>query len=395
MCCVNSCKYHAPSAFAANTSRKRSPVNEPITPSSSTPAACTTPHKGCSSPTDPNNPSNSPRTPTSHATTSTTAPKPSNSTRNPSTPSPPPPRPTNNKRRTPCSTTKCRATKPPNTPVPPVTNTVPSSAARSFGSSARATARVTRGARISPARIASCDSPLARAGSSPFQESSVSSMSISTNRPGSSASAERTRPHTGEWTKPPSSSPALVATALLVISARRQSLNRSSASHSCTNARTRSTARCIASAGSPAAAPSSPSRPSPLSSAQSKSTVPGREALSSSASASLRPLRSAWDSAAPSAPRMDWASGESCAPSTTVRWAAGEGGGDGLCQPIANRELWWGPRRTAPNCAIETSREPSEATEATGQPASSATSNEVASPSARARETRSADAPRA
>ena len=43
---VSSCKFQAPSTLARNTASTRSGVNEPINPSSSTPAAWNTPLSG-------------------------------------------------------------------------------------------------------------------------------------------------------------------------------------------------------------------------------------------------------------------------------------------------------------------------------------------------------------
>ncbi len=83
---------------------------------------------------------------------------------------------------------------------------------------------------------------------------STPSVSTRTRRPGCSACAERTRPHTGAWTRSTAFSPEPAATARRVTSTSRRSANRSSASHCCTVARTSQAARCTA-AGTSSAGP--------------------------------------------------------------------------------------------------------------------------------------------
>ena len=115
-------------------------------------------------------------------------------------------------------------------PVPPVISTVPEES--KLGSScSRALAlgiRDSRGTSTAPSLIASCDSPPASALASARRELSCESRSTSTNRPGFSAWAERSRPHSGACSSPGSCSPARAATAPWVTNASRESANRAS-----------------------------------------------------------------------------------------------------------------------------------------------------------------------
>jgi hypothetical protein len=103
-------------------------------------------------------------------------------------------------------------------------------------------AGTSRQAKTSPSRTASCGS------SEPSAAAGEPAQSTSWNRPGCSDCADRTRPHTAAPGRSRTSSPALAATAPPVTRTRRLSANRSSASHSCSSARTRRTSSWTADA---------------------------------------------------------------------------------------------------------------------------------------------------
>ncbi len=148
---------------------------------------------------------------------------------------------------TPHAVTRCLLTAPPRTPPAPVTSTVPSG---SHGDSAAvgSPARASRGTRIPPSRKAIWGSPVATAAARPFSD--VPSVSTSTNRPGCSACAVRTRPQTAAPARSSTSSSSTPTARRVTTTSGRSSVSsRSSRTRTASNARRRA-ARTSVSAGS-------------------------------------------------------------------------------------------------------------------------------------------------
>ncbi len=124
---VSSCRFSAASTFGRHTRRTCSSVSEARTPSSSTPAAWTTPVRGCSAGMADRTAASWSRSAASQAATSTRAPDSSNSAASSAAPGASSPfRLVSTSERTPRSPTRCRARSEPSVPVPPVIRTVPS-----------------------------------------------------------------------------------------------------------------------------------------------------------------------------------------------------------------------------------------------------------------------------
>ena len=223
-CSVSSCRCHAASALGASTRSRRSAVRDPITPSSSTPAACTTAPQGMllwhrlEQQLD--------LTALRHVTRGDrdTGPQRLELRSNSTAPSASPRRLASSRCATPCSTTRWRASSAPRAPVPPVISTVPTPARSpasalaasreppprpsaaspsaqpswlsAWATSTTAVARASRGATSSPSRTASWGSSLASAPAKAGRIASRWSRSTSVRCPGYSDCAERIRPHT-------------------------------------------------------------------------------------------------------------------------------------------------------------------------------------------------------
>ena len=153
------------------------------------------------------------------------------------------------------------------------------------------------------------------------QEAVSSSMSMSRSRSGFSDCAERTNPHTGDWARPGTSSPARVATAPLVINTSRELEKRSSASHSCTSPSACWVSWCAKATTSDSPRRSSLSIAAIPSAPQPTSTTSGSEAPSSRAAANASKSRCA--TIGHPAPIKDLASSESSPPNTANSTAGG------------------------------------------------------------------------
>ena len=123
---LSSCRFHAASTLARSTGSMRSGVNEPITASSSTPAAWITADSGCAESTEPSADRSSARSAASAASTRTSAPAAVSSATSSAAPGASGPRRESSVRCcTPWCATTWRATEAPAMPVPPVISTVP------------------------------------------------------------------------------------------------------------------------------------------------------------------------------------------------------------------------------------------------------------------------------
>ncbi len=214
---VSSCRCQAASAFGRSTVASLPGVSAPITPSSRTPAVCTTAVSGCSAGTVASSPATAARSDTSQAAIVTSAPCAISSACSSRAPGASGPRvPTRSSRRTPRSATTCRASWAPSAPVPPVISTVPSAAHSRGVASGSAEYRANRPARTSPPVTTTWVSPAAsRAGAHATRglDAPASSMSISSRRPGFSDCAPRTSPHTAAAAGlPPSVAPLVSST---------------------------------------------------------------------------------------------------------------------------------------------------------------------------------------
>ncbi len=181
--------------MGANTASRRWGVRDSRTPSSSTPAVCTTPVSGWAGSTEANTAASASRSATSQATTSTRASSSATSSAAPGAAGPR--REVSSRCRTPCTATRWRASAAPRPPVPPVISTVPSGS--SATGSASAVARARRGTSATPSRRATSGSPVARTCDRAAWISAHDSAYTSTIRSGCSACADRTRPGTPAW----------------------------------------------------------------------------------------------------------------------------------------------------------------------------------------------------
>ncbi len=254
---VSSCRCSAASAFGARTASRRSGVIAPITPSSMTPAVCTTPVSGCASGIAAMTAARAARSDTSQATAVASAPRSRSSARSSEAPGASAPlRLVRTRWRTPYAFTRCRASRLPRAPVPPVTRTVPRGCgARGPGLSSaaerRAAARVRRGTKTLPARTATCGSSRAITSARASAEASVSSRSARTRRPGCSDCAERTSPQAAAAAR--STSSPSTDTAPRETTASVADANRSSSSQERTRARSSWAAPCRSPSGMPTA----------------------------------------------------------------------------------------------------------------------------------------------
>ncbi len=238
-------------------------------PSSTMPAVWTTAVRGCSSGMRVSSVARASRSAMSQGVRVTVAPRSVSSVTSSAAPSASGPRRLVRSRwRTPWAVTRWRATSAPSPPVAPVTRAVPSGS-RAGASVPVGATRASRGTRIVPVRRTSWSSPEASAAGSARQESSSSSRSRRTNRPGCSAWTDRTMPHSGACTRSSASGPV----ARRVTTTSRAVAKRSSASHVWSSSRAAWTVSRTADSAPSAAVPG----------ANGTSTVPARPASSSAA----------------------------------------------------------------------------------------------------------------
>ncbi len=201
-----------------------------MTPSSRTPAAWTTAVSGCSAGMSASSATTASRSATSQAATVTVAPSAASSSQSSGMPAASRPRRLVSSRcRTPWRVTRCRLMSWPSVPVAPVTSTVPSASNDVPAGSAGTGTRFSRAPAATPPRITTCGSSVSSADTSAAAAPAGSSTSTSTNRPGFSDWAERTRPMTAAPARSVRSASASVATAPRVSTTSRVASWRSSA----------------------------------------------------------------------------------------------------------------------------------------------------------------------
>ncbi len=253
------------------------------------------------------------------------------------------------------------------------------------GDSVRAT-RASRATRTSPPRTASCwtlsgRSSRASAAASALQEASSPSTSTSTQRPGLSNCAERTKPHTGASARFGTSSSGPAATAPRVRSTRRELAKRSSASHACNSSSTCAETAWAAS-GRELCAPSAEHSTSTTSgsSAPPSSTVPSasRFACVCTSTPAARSARTRGESSPPSTPTSSRRKSGRPSGSATHSW---------------RNSVWWWPARAPARSRSESGRIASDPTVATGAPVESEIASDAALAPAGESRTRSESAP--
>ncbi len=186
---------------------KERPADRPLwlgsTPSSSTPAACTTPHNGNSAGTPANTPANAARSDTSHATALAAQPNSASSARSSAAPGASTPRRLTSSRRPTPSPASQRATSAPSPPVPPVTSTVPPARHApedaALACTGAGTIRRTNTPAARTATWSSAGNPPARTATSRSTAAASTTSGRSSSppqRPGCSRPTTRPKPHT-------------------------------------------------------------------------------------------------------------------------------------------------------------------------------------------------------
>ncbi|ODA69195.1 hypothetical protein APS67_006648 [Streptomyces sp. AVP053U2] len=277
---VSSSRWTAGTVRARCSAANRSGVRSSSTPSSTMPAACTTPVSGVSSGMPASTAARASRSAASQAATVTSAPSSRSSATSSAAPGASGPRrPTSTRRAVPAAASQ-RATWAPRPPVPPVTRTVPLGSQPASG--AASGAGTSRRPKTAESRTATWSSPSCPARTVANRRAARSSRAAGRSinpphRTGSSSAATRPRPHTAAWPGAVGRSVPATATAPRVTHHRGTVISASSRAWSSTAVGAAGLSAVSVSASrdsTPVSAVPSESRPHSLPVSASRSSVP-------------------------------------------------------------------------------------------------------------------------